>query len=332
MLKNYTRERRIDSMQQPEPQHFESLYPGSTRKKELQEIVRFIREGNSSQLIGLQGVGRSSILGLLAYNKAIRLKHFPQNNAIVHFVMTNFSEVRGRPLLDVMKFLFLSLSASLRDRQMDEEYEVVDKIFKESLSYQDELVMTQGLKRSIEYLALEKKLTIIYLFDRFDEYVPFLSSEFFTNLRSLRDIAKYRFSAVFSLNRPLEETLEPILLSDFSDFVTGHHVYVTLCDKESISFRVAYLEKLTGKQLDKDVVAEIVTLTGGHIRLTKLAVESLLAQTKKREDLQSFLSDQKTIQSALLSIWRGLTPSEQTYLASNNVILVSGAHPESLKN
>ncbi len=303
---------------QQEPKHFESLYPDSAWEKELSQLVHYIREGNSSQLIGIAGVGRSSILSLLAYNKDVRLKHFPQNNAIVHFVLTNFSEMRGRPLLDVMKFLFLSLTDSLRERKMQAEYEAVDTIFKESLSYQDELVITQGLKRAIQYLTLEKKLTVIFLFDRFDDYVPFLTAEFFTNLRSLRDIAKYRFSVIFSLSHPLEETLEPDLLSDFSDFVTGHHVYVSLYDKESIAFRVGYLEKLTGKNVDKGILEQIVSLTGGHIRLTKLAVESFLSQGKKNDDLLSFLYEQKTIQSALLSIWRGLTPSEQAFLSAEN--------------
>ena len=60
--------------------------------------------------------------------------------------MVNFSEVKTRPYPEVVKFLFLCLSNSLREREMPEEYEHVDTLFKEALNYNDELVISQGLK------------------------------------------------------------------------------------------------------------------------------------------------------------------------------------------
>lgn len=301
-----------------EVKHFESLYPIDTRERELAAIVTFIKEGNSCQIIGIPGVGRSSLLGLLSYNRDVRLKHFPTKHGFVHFVMVNFSEVRKRPLFDVMKLIFLNLTQSLRERSMVEEYEVVDKLFKDALAYNDELVLTQGVKNAIDYLSLEKKLTLIFLFDRFDEYVPAVNSQFFTNLRSLRDRAKYRFSCIFSLTRPLEDTVEPLLFADFSDFITGHFVYLSLYDKPSVDFRFNYLEKITGKHLTDTVRQKIVDLTGGHIRLSKLAAESLLAQEAVPDNIKEFLLGQKTVQSALLTIWQSLSPFDQQILKTGS--------------
>lgn len=298
--------------------HFESLYPADTRERELSEIVTFIKEGNSCQIIGIPGVGRSSLLGLLSYNREVRLKHFPTKHGFVHFVMVNFSEVRKRPLFDVMKLIFLNLTQSLRERSMVEEYAVVDKLFKDALAYNDELVLTQGIKNAIDYLSLEKKLTLIFLFDRFDEYVPAVTSQFFTNLRSLRDRAKYRFSCIFSLTRPLEDTIEPLLFADFSDFVTGHFVYLSLYDKPSVDFRFDYLEKITGKRLSDTLREKIINLTGGHIRLSKLAAESLLAQEVVPDNIEDFLLSQKTVQSALLTIWQSLSPFDQQILKTQS--------------
>src|SRR5438128_1057145 len=82
---------------------------------------------------------------------------------------------------------------------------------KENLAMQDDLVLFQGLKHTIDYLAIDQQLTIVFLFDRFEDYVPTVTSEFFSNLRVLRNRAKYRFSAVFSLNKPLEDLVEPAL-------------------------------------------------------------------------------------------------------------------------
>lgn len=299
-----------------QPRYFESLYPADTRSTEIEKIVGYIREGQSCQILGLPGVGRSNILGLLSYNKEVRLKHFPKHYKDVHFVMVNFSEVRNRTLFDVMKFLFLSLTTSLREREMMEEYVKIDTLFKDKLAYNDELVLTQGLKDAVDYLAIEKKLTLVFLFDRFDEYIPSATAAFFVNLRSLRDRAKYRFSVVFSLTRPLEESVEPLLLSDFSDFIVGHAIYLSLYDVPSVAFRLHYLEKLLGEKISISEKDELMKLTGGHLRLVKLAAESLLGQKEERPSVETFLLSQKTILSALQGIWRSLTPMEQLQLRS----------------
>lgn len=303
-----------------EQKYFESLYPENAWDQEIEALVTYIKEGGSCQVIGVPGVGRANILGLLAYNKAVRLRHFPKHHADVHFVVVNFSEVRSRSLLDVMKFLFLSLLTSLRERERMEDYEVVDRLFKDALSYNDELVLTQGLKNAVEYLAVSRKTTLIFLFDRFEEYVPMLTSEFFVNLRAFRDRAKYRFSIIFSLARPLEETIEPQLFSDFSDFLSGHWLCLPLCDKPSVEFRIGYLEKLTGKHLPESIKSEVLNLTGGHIRLVKLSMETLLADDVQEEDLASFLLNKQSIRQALLSIWQSLTPAEQQLLQATKTV------------
>ena len=61
---------------------------------------------------------------------------------------------------------------------------------------------------------------------------------------------------------------------------------------------------------------EIVRLTGGHIRLTKLAVEAFFSSSDPISNLSSFLLSQKAVLSALDNIWQAFTPSEQVCLAT----------------
>src|SRR6266403_73710 len=201
-----------------ELEHFEALYPGSARFSEIAKIVAFVKEGSSCQLIGLPGSGRSTLLSLLAHNRQVRIQHFGEQHKSVHFVLSNFSEVRKRPLFDVMKFLFLNLTESLRERRMLAEHKAVGDIFREHLKFNDELILFQGFKEAIDYLGLKKEITVVFLFDRFEEYLPQVTDAFFTNLRTLRNRAKYKFSVVFSLYRPLETFLVSTILADFYDF------------------------------------------------------------------------------------------------------------------
>jgi DNA-binding winged helix-turn-helix (wHTH) protein len=300
-----------------ENSHFEALYPDMTRFNEIEKILTFIKEGSSCQVVSVPGAGRSNLLGFLAYNRNIRIKHLGAEQAKFHFVYLNFSEIRKKPLIEAVKFIFLGLVDSLRDRQMDQDYETANQFFKDSLELKDEMVLFQGLKKAVDYLALQKNLTIVFLFDRFEDYIPVVDSEFFANLRVLRNRAKYQFSVVFSLNRPLEDALEATLMSDFYEFIAGKIVYLPIYDQPGVDFRINYLEKITGKKLEPKLLNEVLELTGGHSNLMRLSVESLLATEQKFANklvLRKFLLEQKPVRSALFGIWNSLTPSEQNLL------------------
>lgn len=317
-----------------EPNHFEFLYPSDSRFAEIEKLLDCVKGGNSCELIGLPGVGRSNVLGLLSYNKNIRAKHLGENAKWFHFVLLNFSEIKKRPLADAWKFIFLGLSDSLKERKdtpvgrtgtNGEEFgQVISDIFKDTSSSNDELVLFSGLKKAIDFLCIEKELTVVLLFDRFEEYLPSLEPEFFNNLRVLRNRAKYRFSAVFSLPRPLEDVVEPTVFSDFHEFITGHEVYLPLLDEPGLSFRISYLEKVSGKKIDKKTLKQVMDLTGGHGKLTRLSFEAMLAENLKFEirnsKLIDFLLSKKSVLGGLYEIWKALLPAEQKSLISNQLV------------
>lgn len=303
-----------------ETKHFESLYPVDTRSAEIERVLNYIKQGSSCQVIALPGVGRSTILGLLTHNREVRKKHLGEQAQQFHFVLTNFSEVRRRPLLDVNKFLFLNLVDSLRERRFEDAYTKTHAIFKESLAFEDELVLFQGLKNAIDILAAEKNLTIVFLFDRFEEYIPMVTADFFANLRVLRNRAKFQFAAVFSLMRPLEESIEPSLMTEFYDFVVGHTIYLPIVDDPGLTFRLKHLEQAAGKTIPESVVQHILHLSGKFTREAKTCFHSLLASEapypQSEAELEQFLLAHKPVQRPLFEIWQSLTPSEQAFLLS----------------
>ena len=297
-----------------EPAHFEALYPEDTRSEEIKKILEFVKSGRAIQIVGLPGTGRSNLLGLLSYNKQVRLKHLGENNKWFHFVYMDFSEVRKRPAYDVIKFILISTAYSLSERERKAEYETVNKFLKEAINFQDEMILFQALKKTIDYLAIEKELTIVFLFDRFEQYIPNISEEFFLNLKILRNRAKYRFSCIFSLNRPLEDVVEPFIFTEFNEFLEGNIVYLRVYDPIGIEFRFSYLEKVTGKKADAQTKKELIALTGGHGKISRLAYESVLSEDGKISDLKYFLLQRSVINKSLSQIWDYLSPAEQNFL------------------
>lgn len=293
--------------------HFESLYPDETRFKEIEQLISYIKSGKSVELIGLPGVGRSNLMKIFPYNTGVRLKHLGDNQKWYHFVYMDFSEVRKRSPYDVIKFMLISLAYSLSERKMSNEYEAINKYIKEALPFNDELILFQALKKSIDYLGIEKELTVIFLFDRFEQYVSDVSDQFFLNLKILRNRAKYRFSAVFSLSHPLEDLLDGSVVLEFSEYISGNYVYLSLYDKPSLSFRLAYLEKITGKKLDEKLNTKILQLTAGLGKLTYASYEAVLS-VGSPGDTREFLLIQKSIKNVLSEIESILSPYETKQL------------------
>lgn len=291
--------------------HFESLYPADIRDQEVKQALDYIRGGKSAQVVGLPGVGRSNFLQLLSYNKSVRLKHLGENQKWFHFVHMDFSEVKKRSLFEVTKFILLSIVYSLSERGYGPDHAVVNGYLKEAVNLNDELILFQALKKSIDYLAIEKELTVVLLIDRFEQYIPDIDEQFFLNLKILRNRAKYRFSVILTLSRPLEELLEASLLSEFHEYLAENIVYLRMHDPVGAAFRFSYLEKITGKTLPEEVKQQIIKLTGGHNKLLLLSYEQVLSEEQKVDELKSFLLKRKPIYMALDDLWNFLSPSEQ---------------------
>lgn len=297
--------------------YFESLYPENTREKEIKEYLDFLKKGLSAQIIGLPGTGKNNLLRLLAYNLSAREYHLKRYEKLTHFVYMDAAEAKNRPQTDLIKLILSSIAFSLGERNMLDDSLKVKTYLEEGISLNDEFLMFQYLKKTIEYLAVEKKLSVILLFDRFDTIAPNLSENFFLNLKTLRDIAKYRFGVVFSLKRPLEETVDVSLISDFSDIVSKNEIYIALSDAIALDFRTKYIEKAARNALDKNLREEIIELTGGHSKLTKLSFEKVVSEKEKISNVKEYLLKQDSIIKALNEIWDSLLPNEKAALKKN---------------
>ena len=292
---------------------FESLYPDDAMHDQVEKLAEFVKRGMSSQVIGLPGTGKSTLLKLLAYNTGIRTKHFGAEQKNFHFVYMDFSEIKKRPMLDVVKFIIVSLAYSLQERGLTQQSKQINTFLQEALPLQDELILFQALKKSVDFLTQEG-FSLIFLFDRFDQYLPDITEHFFINLKVLRNRAKYKFSAVFSLSRPLDMLVEPHIISEFYDSVAGNTIFMPLSDLTGLAFRLSYLEKLSGKTIDKKVFENILHLTGGHNKLTHTAIEAVLSERESPMNLEEFLLKRRQIQATLYGLWEYLTPHEKAHL------------------
>lgn len=305
--------------------HFESLYPPDSRFAEIEKVLAFVKTGQSCQVVGVPGVGRSNLLRFLAFNRNIRIKHLGKTQSNFHFLYLDFAEMRGKDLYEVNKFIFLTLGESFKERGFKKAYEEAARLFRDSLALADPLVLFQNLKKTVDVLTNQLGLTLVFLFDRFEEYLSAITPEFFSNLRLLRNIAKYRFSVVFALSRPLETVLPGEVFGDFYEFFVAHLVFLPLLDEPGINFRLKHLAEVSGKKLAVKIKEKLLVSAGGHGKLTRVCAEILLSQSHLRgKEFEEFLSSQTLARGALFEILSSLNLQEQDFLKK----LARGENPE----
>lgn len=301
--------------------YFESLYPENTREDEIKEYLEFLKKGLSAQIIGLPGTGKNNLLRLLAYNLKAREYHLGKYEKVTHFVYMDAGEAKDRPLKDLIKLALSAIFFSLGERGMSLEAKTVKTLLTEAASMNDEFLMFQYLKRAVDFLTIEKRLTLILLFDRFNFVANSITEEFFINLKSLRNNSKYRFGVVFSLTRPLEETVDESLISDFSDIISHNEIYIALSDPVALKFRTEYIQKAARKNLPQEIIDNTIHLTGGHAKLTKLSLENLVSEKDLPENLKRHLAALPTIIKALKEMTDSLLPSEILALKNSSETL-----------
>lgn len=285
---------------------FESTFPSDYRKTDIEATLRFIQTGRFCQLISLPGGGKATLLKLLAFNKNIKEFHLKEKKDQFLFIYLNLLELPNFEQSTVDKFLLLSLGVN------------------ESLP-DDPLSLSEKLKEKISQTMNHEQKTLILLFDHFDEFQNQLARSFFQTLRTLRNLAKYRFSSVFATRRDLQELVDNELLKEFYDFFVDNTVYMSLYDKSAISFIFSQIEKIAGEKLTEEEKDKLIELTGGHTKILKVCAETVLLE-KTPVDINSLLTKQ-IVKASLYELWLFLTAEEQKSLI--DVALNKPVEPDS---
>lgn len=290
---------------------FEALFPADTRQIEIEKLLEYTKEGNFSQVIGLPGVGRSNLVGLLAYNRQLRELHLGKEELFYHFVAVNFTEIRGKGAAEALRLMHLSLIDSLRERGKTDIADELVLLAKEQKD--DELALFHSLKQAVSYVVYKKKLKLIFLFDHFEEFAGTAGEHFFPHLAALQEHARYYFVAVFFLHRPLEQIVDPEMLSDVYRLFTGREVYLHIHDQVLDTFLINYLEERLQKPLSNEEKAILLDSTGGHAKLLKTGVEEWFREGGKTS-LAEFLEENHAIRSICYEIWSAFHQKEQSLL------------------
>lgn len=271
---------------------FESNITNDYRHEEIKKILSYVLTGKFCQVVCIPGGGKATIMRLLAHNRNILKFHLQEKESSVRFVYLNLLDLTDYQDNQIAKFLLSAL-----DQKTPEAEDSIDlvKQFNETINK----LIGQGE-------------TVIFLFDHFDEYQNRLPRAFFQLLRTASSLAKYKFAAVFATRRNLEELVDPQTLKDFYDFFIDNTVYLKVYDKGATRFMFSQIEEVFKKKLPQKAKGEIIAITGGHAKLTKVTAELILRENVSLS-IEKLLAE-TIIKATLFELWLFLTAQEQQTL------------------
>lgn len=283
------------------------------REDQLRAFQRTVAEGNCVAIFGLSNTGKSPFMRAFAAPES--QQHFGQIagrpcaiiyidcNRVVELSATGFYEIVVRTLLEFIEDPDTAPNAPPELLQAVREYHnriTTGPAFPASLAFYNALDET----------CHRLNLTLVLLFDEFDEIFSVLEDRTLLNLRALKDHTQGRLVYVTATARLLTEIRTPSD-NEFSELFVGYTMPLGLLAPADA--RRVILNYPGSEALDEATIDVILRLAGGHFGLIGALTQAALRFASGATDTRRLTGD-LAARAECLKVWNQLRPDEQAAL------------------
>lgn len=270
-------------------------FPPDYRKSELDFFLNRIKHLDSSLLIGIPGVGKSVFLRFLIDNKNAQKELLNTEAARVIFCLIDLNNLSS---FDEKSFFQLLL------KNLERKCENI------KIPKPDETIFLPRIQEVIDIICHQKQKRLAIIIDQFQIACINFPSEFFHNLKAIRDQAKDKLCYLFATAK------DPLLIRPKQDYgplysLIGPFVfYFGPFDKDDGKWVLETLLTKHELKITPKTKEEILKLTAGHASMIKTVVNLL-----EKEHLQGKLEEKLMLDSGvgfiLDEIWNSLYEEEK---------------------
>ena len=283
------------------------------REDQLRNLQRTIADGNCVAIFGLSNTGKSPFMRALAAPDS--QQRFDQIagrptavvyidcNRLVELSATGFYEIVVRSLLEFIEDPATSPNPPGELLQGVREYHnriTTGPAFQASLAFNNALAET----------CSRLDLTLVLLFDEFDEIYSVLEDRTLLNLRALKDHTHSRLVYVTATSRLLTDIRTPSD-NEFAELFVGYMLPLGLL--AAADARRVILNFPGSDALDEATVDVILRLAGGHFGLLGALTQAALRFAQGATDTRRLTGD-LAARAECLKVWNQLRPDEQAAL------------------
>ncbi len=285
-------------------------YPVTYRKQEVQMIARWIANGDSGSVVGLPGVGRSTILEFLYHRLDVLTRYLPTPAPSVALIPVDLNILPDYSVATLYRVILRSFNQARYQFPDDSLQQMIAKEYFKNEAAQDPFLPQSALFKILA-LSQQQGTHIVWILNRFDEFCEVATPEMIRTLRGLRDSFKKTLSYIVGTLREVTYLSDPDLVDSLHDILDINVCWVgPLNETDARDMILRELRTMTFEDADIDQIAQ---LTGGHPVLIRITCNWLLSTPVKppRAEWGEILHAQRKTQRRLERIWNNLTQEEQ---------------------
>lgn len=221
-----------------------SKHPQYYREKEVQALNTALNAGECVSLIGLSGMGKSNLLGYLAYRSSAIDTEGPE------YVLIDCNRIQEINPSSFFQLAVSRLRAYLGPEQNDPP-QIDEGDFDE-------------FEKMIAMIITQTSRTLALLLDGFDDLVLETERPFFNLLRALRDTHKYRLTYLLATRQPLTELADAEKIREFDDLFVANQMWLNPLSEADARWTLHRYEERHNCSFDDLANEALLNLSGHH--------------------------------------------------------------------
>jgi hypothetical protein len=294
-------------------------YTLTYRATEAQQVMDWIKAGQSGCLIGLRGAGKSNLLRFLLRQDTQR-HYLGQTRADYLFVLVDLLSLTERTEWAVYELILDRLSSHLALLETDAAVvEQIAALHQEVVRSEKPLVARRAVEQCVDVLCKQPGRHVVLIFDEFDAVFHDLDPSLFRCLRAIRDEHKDQVSYIAVMFSDLTGLRDdPSEVEHFLRLVTRNTCYLGPYGEEDSQQMVRYLASRRSAVIAEQDVSHLIDLSGGHAGLLKAALSTLWDRYRAGivVEVRSTLGDEPAVQAECRKVWQSLAEGEQLALCA----------------
>ncbi len=290
-------------------------YPDSYRAVELQTIADWISQGESGCVVGLPGIGRSTLLDFLYHRPQAFAQYLDIPLERVAIIPVDLNILPDDTVATLYRVI---LRAFYRARgQFDDALQqIITDFYRQHAGTRDPF-LPQGALLDLLALFQARETRLVWILNHFDEFLKTATPEMARTLRSLRDGYKgtlcYLIGMVNELSHsPYREAARPL-----HDILDINICWVGPLSQPDANHMIRRELQTAVPPPDAEEIQQLWRLTGGHPTLIRVAAHWWATTGRQQAPSQwiDSLLAQRNMQQRLTRLWNHLTQEEQFTLS-----------------
>lgn len=296
-------------------------FPATYRAEEVEEILYWVKLGESGVVIGGSGSGKSNVAVFLANRADVTAMRLPK--PIEHYYFFHL-DVNGLPGETTANFYRALLNTMYMATEADPElHQSIERQLDRLPSHEDSFGLYLALQRAHDAVIRKAGKQVVWLIDRFDSACQLLEATTLNTLRSLRDQFKDQLSYIAFTREPLDRLRNPAEFDEFFELMTMHTCWVRMMTERDARWVAQQVSRRYATQLDEASIERIGQLCGGLPAFLRAAYSALargeLPATQKEEVWVNTLLTLNEMKRNCREMWQACDEEEQdTLLAVAN--------------